>query len=130
MSRKKKIKEPPHWLYFLIQDGKVVYIGVTKNLFNRMISHKNKKHNSVRVWKFESKYLAMYYERRWIIVFWPVYNKQNIRTGNIMPINVPVTFMTTRANQKFIKDSAKQKGMSISEFILSNLHIDVSMKVA
>lgn len=68
MARRRHI---PHWVYFLIDDGKIVYIGCTANLLQRMKGHKNKKHNAVRVFKFKMKCQALWFERRWTKFFVP-----------------------------------------------------------
>jgi len=79
MPRKKKLRNRPHWLYFLLSDGNVIYIGVTQNLKSRMICHKKKTHDLVSVFKYEDRPTAMWAERINILFHRPKYNKEHLR---------------------------------------------------
>jgi len=61
-------------IYFLIKEGKVIYIGQTKDLKTRLHGHKSKKYDSVRYIVCKPDMLN-HYETRWIKKFLPVYNK-------------------------------------------------------
>lgn len=62
-------------VYFLLQNGKVVYVGQSTNVEKRLISHKwtEKQFDSYRVIPC-AKDLLLYYEKRWIKRFKPIYN--------------------------------------------------------
>lgn len=62
-------------LYFLIHNKKVVYIGQSRNLYNRAFSHQyTKEHDTIRFMSCPLDRLT-YYETRWIGRFKPIYNK-------------------------------------------------------
>lgn len=62
-------------VYFLLQDGKVVYVGQSTNVKKRLISHRytEKQFDSYRVINCAHDRL-LYYEKRWIARFNPIYN--------------------------------------------------------
>lgn len=62
-------------IYFLLQSGKVVYVGQSTNVEKRLISHKcsEKQFDSCRVINCANN-LLLYYEKRWIKRFNPTYN--------------------------------------------------------
>lgn len=61
----RKLKSQPYWVYFLIDQGEIVYIGCTVNLAQRMNQHTDKPHNAVRVFRYNDKWEALHNERRW-----------------------------------------------------------------
>lgn len=62
-------------IYFLLKDGIVVYVGQSTNVERRLISHKwtDKQYDSCRVISCAND-LLLYYEKRWIKRFKPIYN--------------------------------------------------------
>jgi hypothetical protein len=62
-------------VYFLVKDGIVVYVGQSTNVEKRLINHKHseKQFDSFRVISCAEN-LLLYYERRWIKRFKPIYN--------------------------------------------------------
>lgn len=62
-------------IYFLLKDGIVVYVGQSTNVERRLISHKwtEKQYDSYRVINCAND-LLLYYEKRWIKRFKPIYN--------------------------------------------------------
>lgn len=65
-------------IYFLLKNGKVVYIGHTKNLGARLPQHADKDYNFIRIIKFKDKESALRYEKRWQKRFQPIYNINGI----------------------------------------------------
>jgi len=65
-----------HYVYFLLNESKVVYIGCTKRLDRRIKEHKSsgKKFTSHRAIECVDLETAENYERRWIKRFKPEYN--------------------------------------------------------
>lgn len=64
------------YIYFLINKNKVVYVGQSKSLRNRIHFHNCYKiYNKIRIIKCDVERLN-YYERRWIARFKPKYNSQ------------------------------------------------------
>lgn len=122
-SRKKKKKvykriaphTVSHWLYFLLQDRKVVYIGVTYNLKARMKEHRDKEHNAVHVWKIDYVWTAWRYEQRWIMKLRPMYNKQVFNRGHerrsLISAIIPISY------KEKIKMLSKQQKITPSEFV-------------
>lgn len=79
-------------IYFLLLNNKVVYIGQTKNLKQRISSHKGKKKfDSFRVFPCNVEKLLMY-ERRWIVKFQPEYNirKKNKSNKRKSPLTIRI----------------------------------------
>lgn len=67
-------------IYFLIKKGKIVYIGQTVNLSNRLSAstyHPCRDYDYIRVVACDGCKMK-YYERRWIIKFRPKYNHMHI----------------------------------------------------
>ena len=65
------------WVYILFYKGKVVYIGESINVFNRISQHrydKGKNFDSVMTFNFNQKYSSGSIERRAISLFNPIYN--------------------------------------------------------
>ncbi len=62
-----------HWVYFLISKGKVIYIGCTKRLSQRIREHQlnGKRFESHRAFECVNYETAHAYERRWIMKFKP-----------------------------------------------------------
>lgn len=62
-------------IYFLLQNGKVVYVGQSTNVEKRLIQHRcsDKEFDSYRVMNCAHD-LLLYYEKRWIKRFKPIYN--------------------------------------------------------
>jgi predicted GIY-YIG superfamily endonuclease len=69
-----------HGVYFLLKKGKVVYIGMTRNFFSRLLAHINAgeiKFDSFRL--ISCKPVMMHgYEIRWIQRFRPKHNQKHI----------------------------------------------------
>lgn len=65
-------------IYFLIRNGKIVYIGQSENLINRIMTHyanNSMKFDTVRFIEFDGhKYDRMRYETRLILYFRPKWN--------------------------------------------------------
>lgn len=80
----------PHWIYFLIERGQVVYIGVTKSLSGRMKAHIHKNHDCVRVVKLKNKSVATHYETRWIRFFKPKLNIKGFEGTERQSVNVHI----------------------------------------
>lgn len=62
-------------VYFLLRDNIVVYVGQSINVEKRLICHKHseKQFDSFRVINCHEN-LLLYYEKRWIKRFKPIYN--------------------------------------------------------
>ena len=69
MTRKKL-----YWVYFLYDNDRLVYIGMTGDLKTRISAHRNKAFNSVAVDKFKDKMKALDHERFSIVDYRPKYN--------------------------------------------------------
>lgn len=65
-----------YWVYFLIKNGTVIYIGHTSNLYSRLGNHATKQFDSFRSFECIDKASALFYEKRWINKFKPLQNKQ------------------------------------------------------
>ena len=65
-----------YYIYFLIKDNEIVYVGQTSNLWQRMSAHnKDKEFNYIYFEKID-KLDANYIENYYIIKFLPKYNKK------------------------------------------------------
>jgi predicted GIY-YIG superfamily endonuclease len=63
------------YVYFLLNDKKVVYVGMSCRMQSRLFSHlKDKKFNSIRWIGCRTKATAAKYERRWILKLMPEHN--------------------------------------------------------
>lgn len=68
------------YVYLLIKNNIVVYIGTTGSLKSRIKSHaKNKDFDYVSYMRFDSSYKALEVEDFLIAYFWPEYNKKSRR---------------------------------------------------
>ena len=65
----------PAWIYVLIDNGDIVYIGVTHDLNSRMPYHKHKSHNAVYAVKISSRMRAESIEKKLIVRYRPKYNE-------------------------------------------------------
>lgn len=64
-----------YYVYFLLKDGNVVYVGQTDNILNRIKSHqKNKDFNNV-AYIITTKDKVNYLENYYIMKYEPFYNK-------------------------------------------------------
>lgn len=64
-----------YFIYFLLHNNKIVYIGQSGDIHGRVISHRrNKVFDSIRSIECHIKNLN-FYEKRWIDKFKPKYNK-------------------------------------------------------
>jgi len=72
-------EQPKFYIYFLVHNKKVVYIGHTRNIVTRMAGHGDKTYDSVRFFECKSQSDALRYEKRWILVFKPIFNVNGIR---------------------------------------------------
>jgi predicted GIY-YIG superfamily endonuclease len=107
-------KKDPHWIYFLVDKSEVVYVGLTKNLDQRMPCHRGKIHTHTRRIKVDTKWLGLYYERRWIRKFKPRYN--HIHTPTIKT-TVAVSMVVSRLERGIINKMAADKGLTTSNFL-------------
>lgn len=107
-----------------MQGRKIVYIGVTTSLAQRMKGHLHKDHNCARVYVFKSKVKALSYERRWIRMFKPVYNKQKVHDPNYERM-VPIAVLMKPHQRDAIREMARKDQRSVSDFIKRNLKIDL-----
>lgn len=66
----------PHFVYILKNSGQVVYVGCTKDVTRRIMTHKkDKDFDRVSIRRFENKPLALCHERDLIMRLMPKYNK-------------------------------------------------------
>lgn len=63
------------FIYFLIDDGEVVYVGQTKNGIIRPLSHRDKVYDEIKIKYCAEKDLDLT-EDRYIQFYKPIYNKQ------------------------------------------------------
>lgn len=93
------------FVYFLIQDEEVVYVGQTTKGIIRPISHLNDKiFNSIRIMYCETKNLGKL-EHEYILKYNPLYNK----TKNIYNRNNTVKFISKNYSERLIEYRAKNK---------------------
>jgi len=73
-----------HWVYFLKLKGSVVYIGCTMDVPRRTNEHRRKglRFDTCRAIKCKNLDIAFHYEKRWIAVFKPKYNKRGSGAKN------------------------------------------------
>ena len=69
-------------VYFLIKDKRVVYIGQTKDWPHRLIGHHIKDYDSSRFIECDES-VKTHYERRWINIFNPKFNRKPGRAGKL-----------------------------------------------
>ena len=63
------------YVYFLLRNKKIVYVGMSCRIGSRVPCHfRDKEFTSIRWIKCKSKSKAVRYERRWIMKFIPEYN--------------------------------------------------------
>lgn len=65
-----------NFVYFLLNDGEVVYVGQTKNGLIRPLSHRDKEFNEIKILYCDSDELDIT-EDKYIQKYKPIYNKQN-----------------------------------------------------
>jgi|TARA_A100001011_G_C13930921_1_gene683136 predicted GIY-YIG superfamily endonuclease len=74
-----------HYVYVLINNNRIVYIGYTNNIFGRLDAHlkSEKKFNYYSIInKFETKEKALEKEKYYIKLFRPIYNINYIDRAN------------------------------------------------
>jgi hypothetical protein len=95
-------------VYFLVKNGTPIYIGHSKKLHIRMISHKDKDYDYVRWIDFTLKGTALDYERRWILLFKPACNKNGIKRKGVKAKNLALK------GEPSIKHNAKTVNISFA----------------
>lgn len=83
--------ESRYFIYFLIKDGLIVYIGATKNIQQRICAHKSLLHVSkwfthFRIISCNSNEEMMVYEKRWIARFNPIENVRHKKINLLNPL--------------------------------------------
>lgn len=63
------------FVYFLLQDNEVVYVGQTTQGITRPYAHKDKKFDSIKIFYCNKDDLD-FYEDMYIVKYKPIYNKQ------------------------------------------------------
>lgn len=64
---------PKVFVYFLIKDKQVVYVGKTNEGLRRPLSHKNKEYDSIHIIEFDNQFLSVA-ESYYIAKYKPKYN--------------------------------------------------------
>lgn len=92
-------------VYFLIGKGKIVYIGKSTSLLNRLASHVSIKFDKIRFIQCDELRLDEY-ERRWIMRFRPKGNFRHlfVSCGKRHSRRKPVNMEKSRPQLKKIKD--------------------------
>lgn len=70
-------------IYFLVEGDEIVYVGVTQNIFVRMVGHSKKKYNKVFLMETKNKNEDL--EGEYIFELSPKYNK-TLRSKNIISV--------------------------------------------
>lgn len=96
------------FIYFLIQDGIVVYVGQTKNGLIRPFSHQNKKYNELRIILTDEEKLDLV-EDEYILKYMPIYNKKvntmyNMKTARDKIREATATEVTINDIKKVMKE--------------------------
>jgi hypothetical protein len=63
------------FIYFLLKNNEVVYVGQTKKGISRPFAHTNKDYDSIRIMYCKNDELD-YFEDKYITKYKPIYNKQ------------------------------------------------------
>jgi predicted GIY-YIG superfamily endonuclease len=113
------MQEMKYWIYFLLNDGIVVYVGQSQDYKGRVYTHKKDKvFNSVRAIECCSCKLN-YYEKRWIDRFKPKYNKihrdvnKRLRKHQLKRVGI---ILQEEANTIAMHQS-KNRGMSFNQYV-------------
>lgn len=96
-EEKGEILPPPRdvFVYFLLKDGEVVYVGQTREGVTRPYSHKDKDFDTVRIIKCEIDELD-YLEEKYIVKYKPIYN------GTLKYVdNISVERIVKKINKRF-----------------------------
>jgi len=94
------------YIYFLINDNVILYIGQTRNLRTRIIHHSNIEYNAIRFIKCNKPDMS-YYERRWIRKFKPIYNKNLVNSTKQVNSKDPIETKKVGAKPKHAFNSLK-----------------------
>lgn len=81
-SKSFRLRKISHYLYFLIQDTNIIYIGRTKNIEWRLLSHYNNniiKFNKYYYLEYDNFMQLFYIEKEYINKINPIYNKTNYK---------------------------------------------------
>jgi excinuclease UvrABC nuclease subunit len=112
-----------HWIYFLVKNSEVIYIGCTKDFFRRIKEHVSdgKKFDYYRCIECIDYETAARYEKRWIARFKPKYNgnghsgryikKRRKKISEKEPLNIYINKERAAKLRGFARD--EQKTISI-----------------
>lgn len=107
-----------YYIYFLLKDNQVVYIGQTNNIFNRIKGHqKNKEFNNV-AYITTTKDKANYLENYYIIKYEPFYNKLSTD-----PRCMSSAYIIKKIREKYNQEQVDFK--EIIEFIEKSKYKDI-----
>lgn len=106
----------PCFVYFLVKGKKVVYIGISYNLVTRTMEHAmNKEFSSIRWVQCESRDTALKYERRWILKFMPILNKESFLKKAIQ--GMKRNPYLTDSSLEWLKDISENTGIPMDELL-------------
>jgi len=127
MKKHKYIKACQSGIYFLLQGGKVVYIGRTKNISHRLAGHGNKNYDSYRFIQCEEIYLK-HYEQRWIEKFKPKYNSKRKIEENLT-LNKTVSITVNSDTEKLLNELASRKRMKLGVFLRQAIEEKIAYEI-
>lgn len=105
------------YVYFLIHNKKVIYIGMSSNLRGRIWCHVSDKiFTSVRWFACKSRAKAAKYERRWILKFMPKYNKDICLTLKRRKMGIIKKYLPQHSID-LLKNIEKKTGVPMNELL-------------